>query len=43
MMQWEKHSAKLAVTLDPEEVEDAQDVGSNTDDKYIKKEMSLTD
>ena len=33
MMLWEKQ----------EEVEDAQDVGSNTDDKYIKTEMSLTD
>ena len=43
MMVWEKNSAKLAVTLDLEEVEDAQDVGGNSDDKYIKTEMSLTD
>ena len=42
-MLWEKNSANLAVTLDPEEVEDAQDVRGNTDDKYIKTEMSLTD
>ena len=43
MMLWEKNSANLAVTLDSEEIEDAQDVGDNTDDKYIKTEMSLTD
>lgn len=43
MMLWEKNSADLAVTLEPEEIEDAQDVGDNTDDKYIKTEMPLTD
>lgn len=43
MMVWEKNSADLAVTLEPEEIEDAQDVGDNTDDKYIKTEMPLTD
>ena len=43
MMLWEKNSADLAVTLEPEEIEDAQNVGDNTDDKYIKTEMPLTD
>ena len=36
---WEKYSVKLAITLDPEDVEDAQHVRSDTNNKKIKIEM----
>ena len=36
---WEKYSVKLAITLDPEDVEDAQHVRSDTNNKKINIEM----
>ena len=36
---WQKYSIKLAMTLDPEDVKDAQHVRSNTNNKKIKIEM----
>ena len=35
---WKK-PVKLAITLDPEDVEGAQDTGGNTGDNYIKMKM----
>ena len=37
-VRWKK-PVKLAITLDPEDVEGAQDIGGNTGDNYIKVKM----
>ena len=37
-LRWKK-SVKLAITLDPKDVEGAQDIEGNTGDNYIKVEM----
>ena len=37
-VRWKK-PVKLAITLDPEDVEGVQDIGGNTSDNYIRVEM----
>ena len=37
-VRWKK-PVKLAITLDPEDVEGVQDIGGNTSDNYIRAEM----
>ena len=37
-VRWKK-PVKLAIALDPEDVEGVQDIGGNTSDKYIRVEM----
>ena len=37
-VRWKKR-VKLAITLDPDDVEDVQDIGCNTGDNYVRLEM----
>ena len=37
-VRWKK-PVKLAITLDPEDVQGVQDIGGNTSDNYIRVEM----
>ena len=39
-VRWKK-PVKLLVTIEPEEVEDAQDIENHTADKYIRGEILL--